>query len=89
MSDQIRFSPVISTMFSYFDYYTGNPVLVSSEGTRDIFHVQSKSNYCLLTDIILFQLLTAGETSCNYLLFQIFGGLHDDMLAVDGWCIEL
>ena len=26
-----------------------------------------------LTDVILFQLLTGSKTSCNYLLFQIFG----------------
>ena len=34
-------------MFLYFDYYTGNPVLVSSDGMRDSFRVQSKSNGCL------------------------------------------
>ena len=34
-------------MFLYFDYYTDNPVLVSSDGMRDSFRVQSKSNYCL------------------------------------------
>ena len=34
-------------MFLYFDYYTGNPVLVSSDGMRDSFCVQSKSNCCI------------------------------------------
>ena len=40
-------SPIVLTMFFYFDYYTGNPVLVSSDGMRDSVRVQSKSNGCL------------------------------------------
>ena len=47
LTKSFRCSPVVLTMFLYFDYYTGNPVLVSSDGIRDSFRVQSKSNCCL------------------------------------------
>ena len=39
VSDQIGCSPVGLTMFLYFNYYSGNPVLVSSGGKRDTFRV--------------------------------------------------
>ena len=44
LTKSFRCSPVVLTMFLYFDNYTGNPVLGSSDGMRDSFRV---SNGCL------------------------------------------
>ena len=59
LTKSFRCSHVILTMFLYFDYYTGNPVLV----------------------IV--------PMACVTVHFRSLGGWCDDMLAVDGWCIEL
>ena len=47
LTKSFRWSPVVLAMFLYFDYYNGNPLLVSSDGMRHSFRVQSKSNCCL------------------------------------------
>ena len=71
--DQIRRSLVVLNMFFYIDYYTDNPVLVSSDGTGDIFHVQSKSNCCSSSFVQLYKryhLLSASnwcQNTCKFI----------------------
>ena len=96
VSDQIRCSPVVLTMFLYFNYYTGNPVLVSSGGERDTFRVYSRNQmaghqvlYSPINRCHIVSLLTGVKKVAIICYFRTLCGWCGDMLAVDGWCIEL